>query len=88
MLWEDDGGSYSSAGYSSIMDAYRDALSGEDFLIQALQFDGDLDFNRDIFITIMGGYDTNFESPTGFTTFYGTVTISNGTVIIENLIIR
>jgi hypothetical protein len=79
---------YSSEGYSSITEAYADALNNDDILIQALQFNGNLDFNKDIFIMITGGYDTNFVSPTGFTTILGIVTISSGTVDIEKVIIR
>lgn len=79
---------YFFAGYSSIMEAYLAASNKDDILIQALQFDGDLTFDRDIFIMITGGYNTDFESFTGFTTIHGTMTISNGTVIIENLILK
>ena len=79
---------YYSAGYSSIQEAYGQALNYDDILIQALEFGGGLDFYNDISIRITGGYDTNFGSPAGFTRINGTVTIRRGTVIIENLIIK
>ena len=86
-LWVDTE-PYFSAGYSSIQEAYLAAENNDDILSQALQFDGDLDFDRDIFIMITGGFNTDFESFTGFTTIHGTMTISKGTVIIENLILK
>jgi hypothetical protein len=45
-----------------------------------------LDFNEVIFL--QGGWDTNFTSNSSYTTINGSITISNGTMIIENIILK
>ena len=39
-------------------------------------------------ITLEGGWDTNFESCSSYTTINGSITITNGTMIIENIILK
>ena len=45
-----------------------------------------LDFNQVIFLS--GGWDVNFESCSSYTTIDGSLTIKNGTIIIENIILK
>jgi hypothetical protein len=77
----------SSSYYFTIQSAY-DASSGDD-LIQALagDFMEDLLFELDIAVTIEGGYESGFVTEDGFTTIKS-LTISNGSVTIENLVIQ
>jgi hypothetical protein len=36
----------------------------------------------------MGGYDTNYTSRSGTTIIHGTVTITDGTVTFDNIVIQ
>ena len=44
-------------------------------------------FDKDILVTLLGGYDDTFENVTSYTIVDGTVTIRAGTVTVSNLII-
>ncbi len=44
-----------------------------------------LDFDQ--VITLQGGWDTNFTSCLSYTTIQGSITITNGTMILENIIV-
>jgi hypothetical protein len=44
----------------------------------------DIVLDRDISITIRGGYDCGYSSVTGVTTIIGDMTISEGAVTMEN----
>lgn len=48
----------------------------------------DLVFNRNIAITLKGGYDNSFGTSNGQTVIRGTLTITSGVVILENIIIQ
>jgi hypothetical protein len=39
-------------------------------------------------ITLQGGWDTSFTSCSSYTTIHGSITITNGTMIIENIILQ
>jgi hypothetical protein len=39
-------------------------------------------------IKLEGGWDTNFESCSSYTTIMGSMTITHGTIIIENIILK
>lgn len=76
-----------SAYYSSLRDAYVAAGDGGTIKSQAQIFNEDLDINDPIekSVTIIGGYDCDYnDPPTGKTILKGNLTISNGTLIIEN----
>ncbi len=74
--------------YSSFHSAYNAASSGDTIQSQAISFYENLDFNRNISITIEGGCSADFASEIGFTTINGTMTISDGTVVVEDLILQ
>jgi hypothetical protein len=77
-----------SGSYNAIQDAYKDAVDGDTIQSQAVFFSENLDFSRNISVTIMGGYDCSFSSNVQKSVVNGTVTIRNGTATIENIIIR
>ncbi|KAF0218425.1 MAG: hypothetical protein FD174_2886 [Geobacteraceae bacterium] len=57
-------------------------------LAQGVNFTEDLLFSRsNTTVTLGGGYDANFAAVTGVTTIHGNLTITAGTVVVENLII-
>jgi immune inhibitor A len=73
----------------TIQAGYSDATSGKTLKAQALDFAENVSFNKDISVTLDGGYVCNFSSNPGWTTITnGSLTISKGTAIIENLIIK
>jgi len=47
-----------------------------------------LDFSRNISVSIMGGYDCNYLTNVQKSVVNGTVTIRGGSVTMENIIIR
>jgi hypothetical protein len=83
-LWGADGETW----YSLIQSAYNAASSGDDILTLNSDFYEELNFNRDVSIRIQGGCNADFNSVTGFSIIHGKLTISNGNVIIENLILQ
>jgi hypothetical protein len=56
-------------------------ITGETYIEDIL-----LDFSREI--TVQGGWDTNFTSSSSYTTIHGSITITDGTMIIENIILQ
>ena len=73
-------------GYAHIQAAYA-ALTqnGQTIQAQAVNSADVLTFARDIAVVLEGGYDNGFTSNLGFTTV-SSLTISSGTVTMENLI--
>ena len=56
--------------------------------IQAFEFTEDLKLDHQLNVALKGGYNCDYTSNLGVTTVHGTMTISGGTVTIENLILR
>jgi len=83
------------ATYSHIQTAYNNCSNGDVIVMQATVFAETAfaespDFNSPLNIAVgfQGGYDPSFGSQTGFSTIHGTLTISNGTVTVSNLILQ
>ncbi len=68
--------------------AYNAAVDGDVLRLQEYPFSENLVLNRNISVTLKGGYDCSYSSNPEFATINGTVTISDGTVIVENLVIK
>ncbi len=83
-LW----GTNSETWYTLIQGSFDAATNGDDILSLNSDFAENLNFDQDIAILLQGGWGPDFDFVTGFTTINGNLTISNGTVIIENLIIK
>jgi photosystem II stability/assembly factor-like uncharacterized protein len=77
-----------SPGYSSIQAAYDGTINGETIESQALHFSGNLVFDRNVTVTLQGGYDSTYTTNPSSTTINGALTISDGTVKVENIIIK
>ncbi|MBI4847071.1 MAG: Ig-like domain-containing protein [Nitrospirae bacterium] len=76
--------------YSSLQAAYNAANDGETIKSQDAVTTENLNLDRDLSITLTGGYGCNYSSATGTTTIKGdmiisagTLTISSGTLIIS-----
>jgi len=77
------GGSYSTLQY-----AYDVALDGDTIQSQAVVVGSDLNFNQNISVTIKGGYDCDYSTNDQQSIVNGPITVRNGTVTIENVIIK
>ncbi len=81
-------GGVNQTWHTVIQSAYAAAAGGDDILALASNFYEDLNFNRNVSVTLKGGYAADFNSVTGWTVLNGMLTISDGTVIVESLIIQ
>lgn len=87
------GGAPAMAFYGSIeaifsptlQSAYNDAGDGMEIRLWATDFNENLNCNRPVFLTLRGGYNGNFADKVGKTALKGTLTIGDGTVIIDGL---
>lgn len=74
--------------YSTLQDAYNDAADGADILSQATNLNGDLVADRNISVSLSGGYDCDYTDNSGNTILNGTITMSNGSLSIGGFILR
>ncbi|MFA5073120.1 MAG: PKD domain-containing protein [Nitrospirota bacterium] len=70
--------------YSSIQAAYDAASNGTVIQVRDLTFTENLNFNRNITISLEGGYNSDYSSGTGLTMLQGAITINAGTITIKN----
>lgn len=70
--------------YSTLQDAYDDADDGDIILSQTGIYSGDLNINRNISVTLEGGYNCDYSAQTGKTILNGMITISDGVITIED----
>lgn len=75
-----------SVYYGTLLDAYNAAVTGAIIKSQAITFPA-FDLNRDIAVTLAGGYDTSINSVTGYTTISG-LTISLGSATIDKIAVQ
>jgi hypothetical protein len=73
---------------TSIQDAYYNAYDGESILSQALQFNENVTLDNNVLVAIKGGYDSTFATNPSQTVINGSLTITDGTVVVENLVIQ
>ncbi len=74
--------------YSSIQDAYSASQDNDIIQMQDAVFPGNIYIDRDISIILQGGFDCSYNNNTGITTLDGSMTISSGTVMIENIVLE
>ncbi|UCH82013.1 MAG: hypothetical protein JSW20_05140, partial [Nitrospiraceae bacterium] len=71
--------------YTVLQDAYDAMVSGDTIQSQAIVFIENLLIDMNISVTLNGGYDCDYnDPPSGETTLNGNMTISDGTLIIED----
>jgi hypothetical protein len=71
-----------------IQPAYDACTNGNVIETQSQGFSGDLFFNRNVSISIRGGYNADFTGNPSYTTINGKITISNGSVTFDKIIIK
>jgi hypothetical protein len=72
--------------YPTLQSAYDAAINGDTIQTQSVAFSDNLNANRNIAVTLQGGYNCNYSAVTGNTVFNGTMTISDGVVTIGDYI--
>lgn len=75
-------------GYALLTDAYAAAATGDTIKARAMDFTGPFNLNRAISVILSGGYDTTFQSVTGYTTLLNGLTISLGSVTVSGVTIE
>ncbi len=70
--------------YSLLQDAYDAAADDDTIQVISVMFIEDLFIDRNISVTLQGGYSNDFTATTSTTTLLGDMTIDEGTLIIEN----
>jgi hypothetical protein len=71
-----------------IQSAYDQCIDGYIIQVQDLAFSGDVICDHNVTITLQGGFDESYTNNASFTTIQGRLIISNGTVVVENIVIR
>jgi hypothetical protein len=74
--------------YTTIQDAYDASVDADTIQVQTMDLTESLIFGSDISILFRGGYNPAFAVNSGMTKLNGSLTISDGTIVIENLIIK
>lgn len=71
--------------YSTLQEAYDNSGNGEIIQAQAVHFIENLQFDMYKSVTLQGGFDPVFSYVIGNSTLDGSITVSNGSITIENL---
>ena len=74
--------------FSSLQNAYAASQDSDNIHVQSDIFSEDIHIDRDISITLQGGFDCTYYNNNGVTTLEGSITISNGTVTLEGFVIK
>lgn len=74
--------------FSALQAAYDTANSGDIIQSQALHLNGNVILDRNISVTLQGGYDELYFNNPSDTTVNGVLTVTDGTVSIQNMVIR
>jgi hypothetical protein len=78
-----------SVPYTAIQTAYSAAQEADLIQLRETGFLEQLIFNRSIAVTLQGAYDPTYSSvlPGAYSDIYGSLTLSDGTVTIGNVIV-
>ena len=74
--------------YSTLQSAYAETADGENIKLHDTNINTSLNINRDLTVTLDGGYNCDYSGADGMTTINGNITISSGTLIIGNVILE
>ena len=72
----------------SVQTIYGQAISSDVILLQAMDFSGGLTIDQAKQVTLKGGRNCDFNIVSGYSTISGVVTISNGEVIVDDIVIK
>ena len=74
--------------FNVVQDAYDNVTEGNAVLLRTGTFIENILLDRNISTVLQGGYNCPYDDNTGYTTIDGSLTIKNGTVTVEKLIIK
>ena len=74
--------------YSTLQAAYEAALGGATIKAWSMQYDENLNCNQGKIVILKGGYNQGYSSNNDFTTLNGKLTIRNGTLRVDHLVIK
>jgi hypothetical protein len=74
--------------YASIMGAYLAASSGNTIQIWGVDFSESFIFNQNKAVTLEGGYNGGYTDQSGYTTLIGPLTISQGGLTVDRLVVK
>jgi PKD repeat protein len=75
--------------YANIQAAYNDSrLDGDIIEVQAGSLTEDLVFDQNVSFTLVGGKNCEYTAAASASTVHGVMTVSDGTVVVENLVIQ
>lgn len=79
----------SPTDYTDLATAVGDAVADGDIVeAQALEFTGDLVFGNGVAVTLNGGYGCDYQTNPAATTVNGALTVTSGTLTVDNVIIQ
>ncbi len=76
------------AYFSLIKEAYAALASSGAIQLLQYEFEEKLLFNRGISLLLKGGYDTSYTNNTGYATVKGSLTIINGSLTVDQIVIK
>jgi hypothetical protein len=74
--------------YLNIQGAYDACFDGGIIQIGAAECTEDIYCDKDLSITLKGGYDSDYSNNSSYTVIHGTLTITRGTVEVDRLVIN
>ncbi len=78
----------SAGAYSTIQSGYNGSAAGDVIQIPAGSYTENLALSNNVSVTLKGGYDSSYLTSSSYSTINGTLTISNGSVTVGDLIIQ
>jgi len=77
-----------SAYYTALLTPLSTAADGTTVQAMFFSFAESLDFNREVSLTLDGGYGCDYATVLDYATINGTVTITSGSVTLSNIVVR
>jgi hypothetical protein len=74
--------------FTTIQSAYDAAADGDTIQIQALDFPEAVSLDRNVSVSMQGGYDSGYTGNSGTTSISGTLTVASGTVAVANILVH
>jgi hypothetical protein len=74
--------------YPDPQEAYGAVQPLDTIRLRAAIFGTGIDFDRDIAVTLRGGYDSSHATIIGVSTLRGTLTVLRGSVTVDNIVIE
>jgi hypothetical protein len=74
--------------FPTLQAAYDGAPANAVIKVWGMGFTENLDCRQEKEVAMEGGYDTGYNANGGYTTLHGTLTVSAGALVLENMVIR